>query len=204
MAPSQSSRPWWITITRVHTRSMSPVSCDVSSSVTRSRSDSLRSSSRITAFADTSRPIVGSSRKSMRGEWSRLATISQRMRSPSDSWRTGVSTSAPISNTAVSASIRRRCWRAVDFVDAPEQLERVARRQLIPQLRALPEHGADPKREPAPLPRRHEAQHAHLARVGMKNPGQHLERRRLARAVGSDERDTLARRDRERQAGRRP
>ena len=43
------------------------------------------SSSRIIAFADTSSPIVGSSRNSMRGEWSRLATISQRIRSPSDS-----------------------------------------------------------------------------------------------------------------------
>ena len=52
----------------VQTRSMSPVSCDVSSSVTRSRSDSVRSSSRITALAETSSPIVGSSRKSMRGE----------------------------------------------------------------------------------------------------------------------------------------
>ena len=37
--------------------------------------------------------------------------------------------------------------RAIDLVDAAEQLERVARRQLIPELRALAEHGADLERE---------------------------------------------------------
>jgi hypothetical protein len=45
----------------------------------------VRSSSRITAFADTSSPMVGSSRNSTRGECSRLAAISHRIRSPSDS-----------------------------------------------------------------------------------------------------------------------
>ena len=47
--------------------------------------DTLPPSGRIAALADTSRPMVGSSRNSRRGACSRLATISQRMRSPSDS-----------------------------------------------------------------------------------------------------------------------
>src|SRR5262245_26894785 len=41
---------------------------------------------------------------------------------------------------------------ARDFVDAAEELEGVARRQLIPQLRALAEHGADTEAELPSLP----------------------------------------------------
>ena len=42
----------------------------------------------------------------------------------------------------------------VDLVDAAEQLERVARRQLIPELRPLAEHSTDLKRELTALARR--------------------------------------------------
>jgi len=88
----------------------------------------------------------------------------------------------------------------IDLVDPAEEFERVAWRQLIPQLRALAEHGADAKRQLPSLPRRVEAEHAHLAGIGLQNSREHLQCRRFASAVGSDERDAFTRRDRKRQA----
>src|SRR5262249_12408886 len=140
---------------RVHTRSMSPVSCDVRSNVTRSRLDSVHSSSRIMAFADTSRPMVGSSRNSMRGDWIRLAPAAHPL----------AERQVPHGRRDERAERKHGRQRLnpppvftrVDLVDAAEQLERVARRQLIPELRALSEDGADLKRELTPLPRRHES-----------------------------------------------
>ena len=87
----------------------------------------------------------------------------------------------------------------VDFVDAPQQLEGVAGRELVPELRSLTEYGPDAKREGPALPRGRHAEHADLSCVGVKNARQDLERRRLAGAIRSDEGDAFARLDRERQ-----
>src|SRR5215831_3107053 len=87
----------------------------------------------------------------------------------------------------------------VDLVDAAKELERIARRQLIPELGTLPEHGADLKREQTTLPRRHEAEDAYLARIRLQDPRKHLQRRRLAGAVGTDKCYAFTGRDRERQ-----
>ena len=83
----------------------------------------------------------------------------------------------------------------VDFVHAAEELERVTRRQLIPELRTLAEHGADLKREPPSLSPGYESKDAHVAGIRHENAGEDLQRRRLAGAVRTDEGDPLARRD---------
>jgi hypothetical protein len=64
----------------------------------------------------------------------------------------------------------------------------------------LAEHRPDVERQLPPLPCRQQSEHVHRARVRPENARQDLERRRLSRAVRADERDALARRDRERQA----
>src|SRR6185295_10051020 len=87
----------------------------------------------------------------------------------------------------------------VDLVDAAEQLERVTRRQLIPELGSLPEHGADLKGELTPLPRGHQAEHPNLAGIRLQNARKHLQRRGLSGAVRTDERHAFAPRDGERQ-----
>jgi hypothetical protein len=87
--------------------------------------------------------------------------------------------------------------RRVHLVDAPEQRKRVARRQLVPQLRALAEHRANAKRERVTLVRRHEAEHANGSGIRMQNPREDLERRRFAGAVRTDECDALTRANRE-------
>ena len=69
--------------------SMSARSCVVRSTVVPSTRLISWRNSRTFAFATTSSPIVGSSRKSSGGRWSSDAARSQRMRSPSDSLRTG-------------------------------------------------------------------------------------------------------------------
>jgi hypothetical protein len=89
---------------------------------------------------------------------------------------------------------------AFDLVDPTEELERIAWGQLVPQLGALAEHRPDVERQLTPLPCRQQSEHVHRPRVRLENARQDLERRRLSRAVRADERDALARRDRERQA----
>src|SRR5690606_29017725 len=95
----------------------------------------------------------------------------------------------------------RRDARAVErrrqAVDLAEQLEAVAYLQVIPELRALPEHDADLVGEAPPLHPRHETRDARRAARRIEQARQHLERRRLAGAVRADQRDALARRDRE-------
>src|SRR5215211_1172519 len=71
-------------------------------------------------------------------------------------------------------------------VDVAEQLEGVLERQVPPQLDALAEDNADPARELDPLPRRLDAGHAYPTAARDEDPGQHLHRGRLPRAVGAD------------------
>jgi hypothetical protein len=82
---------------------------------------------------------------------------------------------------------------SIDFIHAPQQLERVARRQLVPQLRTLTKHGPNVKGERTALARRNQSEHAHLPRIRVENSGQDLQRRRLPGAVGADERDPFSR-----------
>ena len=87
----------------------------------------------------------------------------------------------------------------LDLVHPAEEREGVPRRQLIPELRPLPEDRPDAERQRAALARGHETEHPGVSRVGMEHARQHLQRRRLAGAVGSDEGDALAGLDGERQ-----
>ena len=85
--------------------------------------------------------------------------------------------------------------RPPDVVDPAQELEAAADGKGVPELRALAEDDADAPRELAALVPGHAARHKGLARAGPEDAGQHLERRRLAGAVGADESDPLARRD---------
>ena len=72
------------------------------------------------------------------------------------------------------------------------ELERLAQRQVPPQLRTLAEDHADPQRQPGALRHRGQAAHRHLAGRGRQHSGEHLEGRRLAGAVRADVADHLA------------
>ena len=67
-----------------------------------------------------------------------------------------------------------------------------AGRQVVPELRALPEDRTDAIAEPPALSPGHQAADPHVSRRGMQNPRQHLDRRRLAGTVRAHERDALA------------
>ena len=133
-----------------------------------------------------SSPMVGSSSTSSRGLWTSAAATSPRIRSPSDSWRTGVSSERvqpePLDQLrraapAASAGIR---WMAARIA------ERVAQREVPPQLAALPEHDADLAGQPPALRHRVEAAGAHLADGRHQDAGDHLDGGRLAGPVGAD------------------
>ena len=174
---------------------MSARSCVVSSSVDAALAVELGAGTRArAAFATTSSPIVGSSRKSD------LGVVQQRRRrgrrASAGRARAGAPAcrgTAPSSSSSAKRSrfARRRSRR--DAVDVAQQVERVAQRQVPPELRALAEDDADPAGEldrgcatgsrpgdPEPARRRHE------------DAGEHLDRRRLAGAVRADVADHLA------------
>ena len=94
----------------------------------------------------------------------------------------------------------RRRLGARQAVDAAEQRQRLARRQLEPQLRALAEQRADAHRQLPPLLPRHQAEHLRGAAGRVQDAGQHLDRGRLAGAVRADVREPLAGLDGERDA----
>jgi hypothetical protein len=79
-----------------------------------------------------------------------------------------------------------------------EQLERVAKGQVPPQLRALPEHDADPAREGDALAHRIEPADANVPAARHQDAGEHLDRRRLARTVRTQVADHLTGSDLER------
>ena len=60
----------------------------------------------------TSRPIVGSSRKSTFGRWMSAAASSHFIRSPSESWRVGFCTRSAMARSSTSSSSVRRTGRA--------------------------------------------------------------------------------------------
>jgi ABC-2 type transport system permease protein len=98
----------WIIITLRHNSSMSLTSCEVRKTVTPSSRFMVRISSRILLLATTSRPIVGSSRKSTLGPCKSEAAISHLMRCPKESFLTGVDIISSSSNISASIDIRAR------------------------------------------------------------------------------------------------
>ena len=80
-----------------------------------------------------------------------------------------------------------------NVVDRAQQLERLAQRQIPVQLAALSEHDADVLGVGLTLLVRNEAGDADSPGCGHENTGQHLDRRRLAGAVGADIADDFAR-----------
>ena len=95
-----------------------------------------------------------------------------------------------------------RAARAVlarlELVDPRQEVERIRRGQVLPELRALAEHGPDLVAELPAVAAGLEPGDAHAPRARAQDARQHLQGRRLARAVGADERDALARLDGER------
>ncbi len=83
---------------------MSCRSCVVSSTVVPRSSFNCRRNPRTFALLTTSSPIVGSSRYSTSGSCSSAAAMSPRIRCPSDSWRTGTSSSSPRSRRSTHRS----------------------------------------------------------------------------------------------------
>ena len=150
---------------------------------------------RIRFWAVTSRPIVGSSRNRTCGRCSSAPQISTFIRSPSDRLRTGLLTRSPRSSSSISSSRMRDELGLGQPVDRAEQLERVERGQVPLELVPVAHHHRDPAQELALPLRRRVAEHARLARRRVQQPRQHLERRRLAGAVGPEEADDLAARD---------
>ena len=77
-------------------------------------------------------------------------------------------------------------------IDVTEQLERVAQRQVPPELDPLAEDDADPPRQLDPLPRGIEPGDANAPGRGHEDPGEHLDRGRLAGAVRAEVAEELA------------
>jgi hypothetical protein len=75
----------------------------------------------------------------------------------------------------------------IQFVDLAEEVESIHRRQVIPELRALTEDGADLEGEGLTLLPGNIAQYGGLAAAGMENAGQDLDCGRFSGAVGADE-----------------
>ena len=192
-APSKRRRPWSMTMTRLQSVSMSARSCVVRSTVVPScRLISCRNS-RTFALATMSRPIVGSSRKSRGGRCSSEAARSQRIRSPSESLRTGWWRYAFKPRTLSKSVHPLAVLRLGQPVDLLEQAERLDDRDVPPELRPLAEDHADRRDVAGALAVRHEAVAHDLARGRRQDAGQHLDRGRLAGAVGPDVADHLAR-----------
>ena len=136
--------------------------------------------------------MVGSSRNSTLGWWSRAAISSIFIRSPSESSRTmTLSLSRTPSSSVSSATVRSKAG-ARDAVDAGVELEGFARGQVPPELVLL----AQQQRELAAVAvvafPGHVAQHARRAARGVEQPGEHLQGGGLARAVRAEEADQFA------------
>ena len=118
--------------------------------------------------------------------------ISIRIRSPSDSSRTGWRTRSLTSNSSISSPwvlSNSACRQRVDFA---VKLERIGGRQVPPELvllahdeRELPAEGV------GPVPRR-VAEHAGRAAGRVDEAGEHLEGGGLAGPVRPEERDHFA------------
>ena len=143
--------------------------------------------SRTASWLITSSPMVGSSSSRIDGSWSRAAVSSPRMRWPSESCRTGTSSSGSSSSPAA----KRREVGGVALrghgVDVPQQVEAVPQGEVPPQLGALAEHHADATGQLGALAARFESVDADVTRRGHEDPREHLDGGRLAGTVRADE-----------------
>ena len=143
-------------------------------------------------WATTSRPIVGSSRNSTSGEWSRAAISSIFIRSPSDSSRTGWLSSRRTSSRSTSSSCVRSNCVGVDAIDLLMEAERLGGGQVPPELVLLAHHQGEAAAIGVVALPGDVAQHAGLAGGGVDHAGEQLERGGFAGAVGAEEGDELA------------
>jgi hypothetical protein len=137
--------------------------------------------------------MVGSSRNTSGGSCSIAAAISQRMRWPSDSCRTGWFEHLLQPHQRHQLVACRTIAVLRHAVDVAQQVEALDHRQVPPQLGALAEHHADP-RHVASFAGARERQPIHLAAAGgrLQDAGEDLDGGRLAGAVGPDQADQLA------------
>ena len=190
--------PWSMISSREHSRSMSSRSCVVSSTVVPCRALRSARNVRTRSLLTTSRPTVGSSRNSSSGLWS-SAAVELTAHALAEGELAHRRVDELVELQQLGALVEPVAVRAaVDLVDVAEQVERVGERQVPPQQRALPEHHADSPRERDAVARRHEPGDVHFARARHEHAGEHLDRRALARAVGADVAEHLARVDAER------
>src|SRR5579875_1459096 len=77
-------------------------------------------------------------------------------------------------------------------IQMAQQAQRVNQGQVPPELRALAEDDANTRGQFAPLCKGIQPYYAHSATGRRQNARQHLDRRTLARAIGSQEADHFA------------
>ena len=146
-------------------------------------------------WATTSRPIVGSSRNRTSGPWSKAAMSSIFIRSPSDSSRTGWPSRRWTSS--ISARPSRVFWNCcgIDVIDVLVQAERLGGRQVPPELVLLAHHQGEAAAVGVFAFPGHVAHHRRRAAGGGEHAGEQFQRGRLARPVGPQKGDELARLD---------
>ena len=120
-------------------------------------------------WATTSRPMVGSSRKSTSGECSSAAISSIFIRSPSDSSRTGCESRSRTPSRSVSSSRVRSNRSRLDAVDLLVQAERFGGRQVPPELVLLAHHQGEAAAIGVFAPPGHVAHHAGRAAAGRRS-----------------------------------
>ena len=184
--PSAARRPPVMIATRSHSVSASSIACVVSSTVT-PRSRRSRTRSHVVARACGSMPAVGSSRNTTRGRPMSAHASERRCAWPPESRRTGVR-----DRVAQPDEVEHRLGCLGGLVVRREQPEQLERPQPGIQAAGL-QHHADLRAELPAVAHRVEAEHAHRAGVGPAVALEDLDRRRLARAVGAEQAEHLAR-----------
>ena len=192
--PSKRICPWWMTIDALAER------LDVGHVVARQQDGRLVAAvvlgdERRGSASASSRRARSSAR---RGRAPAAGAAASRRSRPSSArrargCRTGLRTRSPTSSSSISSSRSVRELGTRDPVDRPVQLERVERGQVPLELVAVAHHERDPAEEVALALRGHVAEHARLAGGRVEEPGEHLQRRRLAGAVRAEEADDLSR-----------
>ena len=146
--------------------------------------------------------MVGSSRKSTRGRWSeRRRELALHALAERELARRLADAASPSSSSVGELASVASVLRARDVVDRAVELERLGGRQVPEELLLLPHHEHDLLQERGLARCAARSPPTRTSpRVGWSRPGEHLQRRRLARAVRPEEADALAGRDRERDA----
>ena len=135
--------------------------------------------------ADGSKPVVGSSRNSSSGSPTSARPTSSRRCCPPERHRRAARTARPARHRRACAGRARRRVVAGVSSSASRDRQQRGRRDVL-------EHHADARTPRAVARARVGAQHAHLARAAPAVALEDLDGRRLARAVGPQEREDLA------------